>query len=198
MGKESFLVLHLHESRLLTSQGFILEQHSAVWLLTYSACIAHDTHVSNHIWHHKIIRHGNNKAVWWRQMAPVGMCIFTYPQPSTSLFTCSTAFLWNIRHCPYLSLLSLHICIYLLHHLYLWAFFLSPALPLFLSLTIAYKVSLQNTNVLQSPWKQWEQRDRPGTVREFIWCWHRCQMHSLLVHVWHMRGTCSKVCFWSP
>lgn len=30
MGKEAFLVLNLHESRLLTSQGFILDQPSTV------------------------------------------------------------------------------------------------------------------------------------------------------------------------
>lgn len=43
MGKESFLLLHLHESRLSTSQDLVLEQQSAVWSLTYSTCIAHDT-----------------------------------------------------------------------------------------------------------------------------------------------------------
>lgn len=52
---------------------------------------------------------------------------------------------------------------------YLYALFLSCSLPLFLSLTIAYEVSLQNTNVLQSPWKQWEQRGGQGTVREFFY-----------------------------
>lgn len=41
-------------------------------------------------------------------------------------------------------------------------------LSLLLSLTIANKVSIQNTNVLQSPWKQWEQRSRQGTVRRFF------------------------------
>lgn len=77
---------------------------------------------------------------------------------------------------------------------------LSLPLPLllFLSLTIAYEVSLQNSNVLQSPWKQWEQRGRRGTVREFLWCWLCYQMRSSLVRVCvcvHMHGTCSKSVF---
>lgn len=67
------------------------------------------------------------------------------------------------------------------------SFFLSPALPLLLSLTIAYEVSLQNTNVLQSPWKQWEQRGRQGTVREFF------MMLALLANVL-LISTCVYVC----
>lgn len=127
------------------------------------------------------------------------MCIFTAINPS--LRTCCTASLWNISQFSLsLSLFSLHICIYFLLHLYLYALFLAPALPLFLSLTIAYEVSLQNTNVLQSPWKQWEQRGRQGTVREFLWCWHCYQMRSSLrracmcvcAHAWRMFKS---VCF---
>lgn len=41
-------------------------------------------------------------------------------------------------------------------------------LSLLLSLTITYEVSLHNTYVLQSPWKQWEQRCGQGTVRQFF------------------------------
>lgn len=74
--------------------------------------------------------------------------------------------------------------------IFMLSFSLLLSLAFFFSLTIAYEVSLQNTNVLQSPWKQWEERGGQGTVREFLWCWHCYQMHSSLVcvrsHVWHM------------
>lgn len=156
------------------------------WLLAYSACIAHDTHMYNHIWHQKIICHGNNGAAVTNG-ACVNVQIHTF-SASTSSFICFTAFVWNISHSLF-SLPSPHICIYLLHPLCLKAFFLCPALPLFLFLTIAPKVSLQNTNVLLSPWKQCGQRGRTGTVREFSRHWHSCQNHSPLVHMW-MCGTC--------
>lgn len=86
---------------------------------------------------------------------------------SLSLFAhAALYFLW-ILAIVFISLLSLHICIYMsLLSASPLSLFLS--LPLFLSLTIAYEVSPQNTNVLQSPWKQWEQRARRATVREFF------------------------------
>lgn len=189
MGKEAFLHLHLHESRLLTSG---LRIGSA--LLRVTAYIQH-----MHCWWRPkqtwmcLITYGviilfamATTKLWWRQMASIWMYIHIFATINLSLCT----FLWNINHHLYLSLFSSHICIYFLHHLRLYAFFPSPALSLFLSLTIAYEVSLQNTNVLQSPWKQCEQRGRPGTVREFLWCWRCYQMHSSLVRACVCVCTC--------
>ena len=65
-------------------------------------------------------------------------------------------------------------------------------LSVLLSLKIAYEVFLQNTNVLQSPWKQWEQRSRQGRVRRF--CVILPPLPNALVinaclYVRHMHGT---------
>lgn len=93
----------------------------------------------------------------------------------------------------------MYLCLCFLGRLHLYAFF---SLTLFLSLTIAYEVSLQNTNVLQSPWKQCEQRGGQGTVREGFF-YHvgtvtkRAPHYTMCVFV-HMNGTCSVACFQNP
>lgn len=131
------------------------------------------------------------KLRWIQMVSILYECTFTYSQPLSvhMLHSISLKVLVNV----FISLYSLYIYVFTFCTISIFtlSFFLS-ALSLFLSLTIAYEVSLQNTNVLQSPWKQWEQRGRQGTVREFLWCWHCYQMHSSLVcvcmcaHAWHM------------
>ncbi len=157
--------------------------------------------------HHQMLVSSRSTAVtettklWRREVASIWMYIFIFTSMNLSVHICCTASLWNISHCLYLSL-STYVFTFCAISIFMLSFSLLLLLPLFLSLTIAYEVSLQNTNVLQSPWKQWELRGRQGTVREFIWCWHCYQIRSSLVCVCvcmcvHMHGTHSKVCFCS-
>lgn len=116
-------------------------------------------------------------------MAPVRMYIFTQSQhpPLRShavqhfFEILATAF----SLCPH----HTYVFTYCTLSTYLQAFFPTPVPPPIFFLTIAHKVSLQNTNVLLSPWKQCRQRGRTGTVRESSQRWHSYQNHSSLVHM---------------
>ncbi len=145
--------------------------------------------------HHQMLVSSRSTAVtettklWRREVASIWMYIFIFTSMNLSVHICCTASLWNISHCLYLSL-STYVFTFCAISIFMLSFSLLLLLPLFLSLTIAYEVSLQNTNVLQSPWKQWELRGRQGTVREFLWCWHCYQIRSSLVCVCVCVCTC--------
>lgn len=162
MGKKAFLFLHLHHDCNITC--FLLDKHSTAYItwnkwLTwmYLMALLHYT-----IWQR------NTKPSWNTNSIYINVHFHNRSHQPCMLYGIT------LKYNPLLlSLSSLHTYIFLylycLHHFYLYTFFPSCTLSLFLSLTIAYEVSLQNTNVLQSPWKQWEQRGGQGAGRE-IFC----------------------------
>lgn len=109
----------------------------ALCLLTYSACIVHDTqqmahtNVPNHKWHHYINCHENNKAV----VKTNSDCTFTYLYPSTSPCAHAAQRFFEI-------LATVFISLYCSAHLYLLS---APSLSLcFLSLLCSPSLSFSH------------------------------------------------------